>query len=195
MGNKNVFCPNSGSLHKLHASQQTTRHSHLGSFSLIFAFVMDQNSLESSLWTPRTIVQLWIELSKEAILRRKLLQISTTHFIPSYGPEKHNLFSFSLSPDAFSQFFFSPFWSGLSSVASLDTHTLISFVPEKGNLGFLTRLYFVHKAWQQRKRQWETERRQKMWLDCCCPFCTNLCVYPLFHSLVSASAFPVFLRA
>lgn len=72
-----------------------------------------------SVWTPITIVWLWIEQPKGAILRHKLLQISATHFVP---------FVLAAILEAFSrsshiQSKFPPFWSGLSSV-SLDTPLL-----------------------------------------------------------------------
>lgn len=68
-----------------------------------------------SVWTPITIVWLWIEQPNGAIIRHKLLQISATHFVP---------FVLAAILEAFSrsshiQSKFSPFWSGLSSV-SLD---------------------------------------------------------------------------
>lgn len=84
-------------------------------------------------------------------------------FCARCGPEKHNLFSFSLSPDAFSQIFFSLLkWTELCGESRCTS--LISVVRERYILGFLSRLYFLHKAWQQRKTLWETERSLKIWL-------------------------------
>lgn len=148
---------------------------------------MNQTSLESSLVCLNSQNN-WLALNRAAkgsfIKMWAFTDIGYAFctFCARCGPEKHNLFSFSLSPDAFSQIFFSLLkWTELCGESRCTS--LISVVRERYILGFLSRLYFLHKAWQQRERH--CERPRGAWrYDCCCPFCTRLCLYPLFHSLV-----------
>ncbi len=99
-------------------------------------------------------------------------------FCAHCNPEKHNLFSFSLSPDAFSQKF-SLFWSGLSSVASLDARLLSHLYMRKRHFGVSYKTLLSPQSMAAEK-----ETRRVWRYDCCCCFCTRLCLYPLFHFLV-----------
>ncbi|KAI7792738.1 putative partitioning defective 3-like protein, partial [Triplophysa rosa] len=91
----------------LERQEQTARQNCLGTFSLTFTFLIDQNSLESSvvrLNSQNNCLALNRTANGNYIETRAFTDICFTFriFCVCCNPWKYNLFSFSLSPDEFS---------------------------------------------------------------------------------------------